>query len=160
MADCHSIIHELLFGYSLPESTITSRFLVVRPTKSSFSLSPVPGLGFRPMPPESNVESTLVWYKASSEDNMKYWINELDDQLKGESDLSCLTTQRLTKESSSSSSSPSQCTTTRRTPSTARTATSISPPRKASRARWTRPCGIRARPTTNTTSTRERRAYS
>lgn len=41
-----------------------------------------PGLGFRPMPPESNVESTLVWYKASSEENMKYWVDELDAQLK------------------------------------------------------------------------------
>ncbi|GAB0095243.1 Sodium/potassium-transporting ATPase subunit beta-2 [Sergentomyia squamirostris] len=41
-----------------------------------------PGLGFRPMPPESNVESTLVWYKASSPDNMEYWVNEIDLFLK------------------------------------------------------------------------------
>jgi len=32
-----------------------------------------PGLGFRPMPPESNVESTLIWYKASDEGNYLHW---------------------------------------------------------------------------------------
>lgn len=37
-----------------------------------------PGLGFRPMPPESNVESTLVWYDKSKPDNMKYWVEEID----------------------------------------------------------------------------------
>ncbi|XP_030376890.1 sodium/potassium-transporting ATPase subunit beta-2 isoform X1 [Scaptodrosophila lebanonensis] len=35
-----------------------------------------PGLGFRPMPPEANVESTLVWYQSSKEDNYKYWVDE------------------------------------------------------------------------------------
>ncbi|XP_067006982.1 sodium/potassium-transporting ATPase subunit beta-2 isoform X2 [Anabrus simplex] len=37
-----------------------------------------PGLGFRPMPSEENVESTLIWYKSSSEKDYKYWTNELD----------------------------------------------------------------------------------
>jgi sodium/potassium-transporting ATPase subunit beta len=37
-----------------------------------------PGLGFRPMPPESNVESTLVWFKANDERNTKYWTEEID----------------------------------------------------------------------------------
>ncbi|GFG29551.1 hypothetical protein Cfor_04666 [Coptotermes formosanus] len=37
-----------------------------------------PGLGFRPMPPESNVESTLIWYRANDEQNYKYWTEELD----------------------------------------------------------------------------------
>lgn len=41
-----------------------------------------PGLGFRPMPPESNVESTLVWYKASDAMNTLYWREQLDDFLK------------------------------------------------------------------------------
>jgi hypothetical protein len=40
------------------------------------------GLGFRPMPPESNVESTLIWYKAN-EQNYKYWTDELDKFLAG-----------------------------------------------------------------------------
>uniref|UniRef100_A0A336LVH5 CSON005458 protein n=1 Tax=Culicoides sonorensis TaxID=179676 RepID=A0A336LVH5_CULSO len=40
-----------------------------------------PGLGFRPMPPESNVESTLIWFKASDDSNTKYWIKELNDFL-------------------------------------------------------------------------------
>lgn len=37
-----------------------------------------PGLGFRPMPPESNVDSTLIWYKASDEGNYRHWTKELD----------------------------------------------------------------------------------
>ncbi|XP_031834286.1 sodium/potassium-transporting ATPase subunit beta-2 [Nomia melanderi] len=37
-----------------------------------------PGLGFRPMPPASNVESTLIWYKASDEGNFIHWTKELD----------------------------------------------------------------------------------
>ncbi|XP_014204424.1 sodium/potassium-transporting ATPase subunit beta-2 [Copidosoma floridanum] len=37
-----------------------------------------PGLGFRPMPPESNVESTLIWYKASDEGNFRHWSRALD----------------------------------------------------------------------------------
>ncbi|KDR20642.1 sodium/potassium-transporting ATPase subunit beta-2-like [Zootermopsis nevadensis] len=37
-----------------------------------------PGLGFRPMPPESNVESTLIWYRGNDEENYKYWTEELD----------------------------------------------------------------------------------
>ncbi|XP_015608306.1 sodium/potassium-transporting ATPase subunit beta-2 [Cephus cinctus] len=37
-----------------------------------------PGLGFRPMPPESNVESTLIWYKTSNEGNYRHWTKELD----------------------------------------------------------------------------------
>jgi sodium/potassium-transporting ATPase subunit beta len=36
-----------------------------------------PGLGFRPMPPESNVESTLVWYKSSDPGNIQHWTREL-----------------------------------------------------------------------------------
>lgn len=40
------------------------------------------GLGFRPMPPESNVESTLIWYKGSDPNNYKYWTEEIDKFLK------------------------------------------------------------------------------
>lgn len=36
------------------------------------------GLGFRPMPPDDNVESTLVWYKSSDHNNVAYWVNELN----------------------------------------------------------------------------------
>lgn len=39
------------------------------------------GLGFRPMPPESNVESTLIWYRASDESNTQFWRNQLDEFL-------------------------------------------------------------------------------
>jgi hypothetical protein len=40
------------------------------------------GLGFRPMPPESNVESTLIWYR-NDDQNYKYWTDELDKFLQG-----------------------------------------------------------------------------
>ncbi|XP_058808799.1 sodium/potassium-transporting ATPase subunit beta-2-like [Phymastichus coffea] len=42
-----------------------------------------PGLGFRPMPPESNVESTLIWYKASDIGNYRHWTNALNVFLEG-----------------------------------------------------------------------------
>lgn len=42
-----------------------------------------PGLGFRPMPPESNVESTLVWFEASKDENIEYWISAIDEFLDG-----------------------------------------------------------------------------
>lgn len=38
-----------------------------------------PGLGFRPMPEESNVESTLIWFEASNDRNTEYWIGALND---------------------------------------------------------------------------------
>lgn len=40
-----------------------------------------PGLGFRPMPPESNVESTLVWFEASKDENTEYWTGAIDEFL-------------------------------------------------------------------------------
>lgn len=40
------------------------------------------GLGFRPMPPPSNVESTLIWYKSNDKGNVAYWQKELDEFLK------------------------------------------------------------------------------
>lgn len=43
-----------------------------------------PGLGFRPMPPESNVESTLVWFEASNDKNTEYWIGALNEFLMSE----------------------------------------------------------------------------
>ncbi|KAH8285826.1 hypothetical protein KR018_010937 [Drosophila ironensis] len=46
-----------------------------------------PGLGFRPMPPEANVESTLVWYESSKQDNYKYWVDETARFLKSYQDL-------------------------------------------------------------------------
>lgn len=36
-----------------------------------------PGLGFRPLPPEDNVESTLIWYKGTDYDNYKVWTDAL-----------------------------------------------------------------------------------
>lgn len=42
-----------------------------------------PGLGFRPMPPEANLGSTLVWYKANRPENMRYWHDTVDKFLNG-----------------------------------------------------------------------------
>ncbi|XP_035776398.1 sodium/potassium-transporting ATPase subunit beta-2-like [Anopheles albimanus] len=41
-----------------------------------------PGLGFRPTPPEyQNVESSLIWYKASDNGNVAIWTNLIDEFL-------------------------------------------------------------------------------
>ncbi|XP_054282420.1 sodium/potassium-transporting ATPase subunit beta-2 [Macrosteles quadrilineatus] len=40
-----------------------------------------PGLGFRPMPPESHVESTLVWFKKTDTKNLQVWVNMIDEFL-------------------------------------------------------------------------------
>ncbi|XP_014102717.1 sodium/potassium-transporting ATPase subunit beta-2 isoform X1 [Bactrocera oleae] len=40
-----------------------------------------PGLGFRPLPPSDNVESTLIWYKGTQHENYKHWTDSLDEFL-------------------------------------------------------------------------------
>lgn len=40
-----------------------------------------PGLGFRPLPPEDNVESTLIWYRGTNKENFEVWTNALDEFL-------------------------------------------------------------------------------
>lgn len=42
-----------------------------------------PGLGFRPNPPESNVESTLIWYQKKNPKNSEYWVEEIERFLSG-----------------------------------------------------------------------------
>lgn len=39
------------------------------------------GLGFRPLPPEDNVESTLIWYRGTNKENFEVWTNALDEFL-------------------------------------------------------------------------------
>lgn len=39
------------------------------------------GLGFRPLPPEDNVESTLIWYRGTNKENYGVWTNALDEFL-------------------------------------------------------------------------------
>jgi len=41
------------------------------------------GLGFRPLPPDDNVESTLIWYKGTHHENFKHWTDSLDEFLAG-----------------------------------------------------------------------------
>jgi sodium/potassium-transporting ATPase subunit beta len=45
---------------------------------SSITLS---GLGFRPLPPEDNVESTLIWYRGTNKENFQVWTDALDEFL-------------------------------------------------------------------------------
>ena len=35
------------------------------------------------MPPEDNVESTLIWYKGTDYDNFRVWTDALDEFLNG-----------------------------------------------------------------------------
>lgn len=42
-----------------------------------------PGLGFRPMPPEAHLGSTLIWYKSNRPDNMIYWHDTVNKFLDG-----------------------------------------------------------------------------
>lgn len=44
-----------------------------------------PGLGFRPMPPEAHLGSTLIWYKSNRPDNMIYWHDTINKFLEGNS---------------------------------------------------------------------------
>lgn len=57
-----------------------------------------PGLGFRPMPPESNVESTLVWFEAANEGNTKYWVEALDEFLECKLSIASRYFQKCTHE--------------------------------------------------------------
>lgn len=41
------------------------------------------GLGFRPLPPVDNVESTLIWYKGTHHENYRQWTDALDKFLDG-----------------------------------------------------------------------------
>ncbi|KAL7303879.1 hypothetical protein TKK_0004001 [Trichogramma kaykai] len=41
-----------------------------------------PGLGFRPLPPAENVESTLIWYKGTDRGNYKHWVDSLESFLR------------------------------------------------------------------------------
>lgn len=55
-----------------------------------------PGLGFRPMPPEAHLGSTLIWYKSNRPDNMIYWHDTINKFLQGKSnETDRLTTQCL-----------------------------------------------------------------
>lgn len=44
-----------------------------------------PGLGFRPMPPEAHLGSTLIWYKSNRPDNMRYWLDTVNKFFDGNS---------------------------------------------------------------------------
>lgn len=41
-----------------------------------------PAMGFQPLPRAKNVESTLIWYKQSNQDDIAYWTDTLDAFIK------------------------------------------------------------------------------
>lgn len=41
-----------------------------------------PGLGFRPFPPDKNVDSTLIWYNASNPKTVDHYVENLNEYLK------------------------------------------------------------------------------
>ncbi|XP_077300786.1 sodium/potassium-transporting ATPase subunit nervana 3 isoform X2 [Arctopsyche grandis] len=75
------VFYAVLIGFFAAMLAVFYQTLDYRTPKWQLSESLIgsnPGLGFRPMPPESNVESTLIWYKASDEGNVNYWTNEIE----------------------------------------------------------------------------------
>jgi len=46
------------------------------------SLLKNPAMGFRPLPRQENVESTLIWYKNGDNDDIKHWVNSLNEFIK------------------------------------------------------------------------------
>ena len=44
-----------------------------------------PGLGFRPRPPESKIESTLIWFSSGVNGNYQPYVDNLESFLKGAS---------------------------------------------------------------------------
>ncbi|KAJ8968226.1 hypothetical protein NQ317_004494 [Molorchus minor] len=74
------IFYAALIGFFAAVLAVFYQTLDMKKPKWELSKSLIgdnPGLGFRPMPPESNVESTLIWYKSSDKGNVQYWQNEL-----------------------------------------------------------------------------------
>lgn len=48
-----------------------------------------PGLGFRPMPQEAAIGSTLIWYKGTKAENYQYWKDSLEDFLRSKYYRTC-----------------------------------------------------------------------
>lgn len=74
------IFYAALIGFFAAMLTVFYQTLDAKKPKwllNSSLIGSNPGLGFRPFPPESNVESTLIWYKSSDKGNVAYWQKEL-----------------------------------------------------------------------------------
>ncbi|KAJ8955631.1 hypothetical protein NQ318_001462 [Aromia moschata] len=79
------LFYAVLIGFFSAMLAVFYQTLDMKKPKWQLSKSLIgdnPGLGFRPMPPESNVESTLIWYKSSDKGNVHYWKNELTEFVK------------------------------------------------------------------------------
>jgi sodium/potassium-transporting ATPase subunit beta len=92
-------LHESLIGTNPGNSSFSHQLLVVNGKRQqSFSFNRFfrtikycfltfwcsTGLGFRPLPPEDNVESTLIWYRGTNKENFEVWTNALDEFLSRE----------------------------------------------------------------------------
>lgn len=50
-------------------------------TMSDSLIGTNPGLGYRPLPPEEHIDSTLIWFKGNDAETISQWTNALDDFL-------------------------------------------------------------------------------
>ncbi|EEC04629.1 sodium/potassium-transporting ATPase subunit beta [Ixodes scapularis] len=57
--------------------TIKPKWVLDRST-----IGTVPGMGFRPNPPEQTVDSTLIYFKSGSQGTWKYWVDDINEYLK------------------------------------------------------------------------------
>ncbi|XP_017784397.1 PREDICTED: sodium/potassium-transporting ATPase subunit beta-2 [Nicrophorus vespilloides] len=76
----YAIFYAALIGFFAAMLTVFYQTLDAKKPKWLLDESLIgsnPGLGFRPMPPDSNVESTLIWYKSNDKGNVLYWQEEL-----------------------------------------------------------------------------------
>jgi len=52
-------------------------------TDSNGIIGKIPGVGFRPMPPDESIESTLIWFRHGNDNgNWLPWVERLDEHLK------------------------------------------------------------------------------
>jgi len=51
------------------------------PGKEGGSILQNPALGYRPLPMEDNIESTLVWFNHTNPKSIKHWVNSINEYL-------------------------------------------------------------------------------
>lgn len=69
--------------------------MIVNNLNSFEFLNKFVGMGFRPLPPTDNVESTLIWYKTTHHENFKQWTDALDEFLAGTNELVALLSNKI-----------------------------------------------------------------
>lgn len=67
--------------HKLDKSNNDTKRIDFKPPTYFIDFSHSTGLGFRPLPPEDNVESTLIWYRGTNKENFEVWTDALDEFL-------------------------------------------------------------------------------